>query len=287
MKHTLFIAAVIAGLFTTQGAYAQENTTNEAPKKKKRTITISNEGISVDNADDTAKAQVGKVKSEHKEEHSGGFYSKFFMLDLGVNMLNDATVYTDPTVVNYLNVPAVKRNENLFDLRPSKSINVNIYPVMVKFLALKTGRQRVYVSTGLGFQVYNFRYEDNLTYTKSPNGIIIDSIAFRKNKLAVNYLNIPLMITGKTRLYKDHWLTYGVGGTVGYRISSWNKQISDERGKQKTHGNFDLSDYNACITGEFGFDGALRFFASYQLTPLYTNGIEQYPICVGLRIGGI
>ena len=230
MKHTLGIVAVVAGLFTTQMAHAQD-AAGETPKKKKHTITISNEGITVDEAEDTAKAHAGKVKSKKKEEQAGKFYSKFSMLDLGVNMLNDATVYTDPSVVNYLNVPASKRNENLFDLKPSKSINVNIYPVMVKFLAVKTG--------------------------------------------------------GKTRLYKEKWLTYGVGATAGYRASSWNKQISDERGKQKTHGNFDLTDYNACLTGEFGFDGVLRFYASYQLTPLYTNGIEQHPICIGLRIGGI
>ncbi len=286
MKHTLFIAAVVAGLFGTQYAHAQD-AAGETTKKKKHTITISNQGISVDESEDSVKLQAGKVKSKHKEEQAGKFYSKFSMLDLGVNMLNDATVYSDPTVANYLNVPAAKRNENLFDLKPSKSINVNIYPVMVKFLALKTGGQRLYISSGLGFQVYNFRYEENLTYTKSPNGIVIDSVNFRKNKLAVNYLNIPLMVTGKTRLYKDKWLTYGVGASAGYRASSWNKQISEERGKQKTHGNFDLTDYNACLTGEFGFDGVLRFYASYQLTPLYNNGIEQHPICVGLRIGGI
>lgn len=288
MKHTLLTAAAITALLLGQTAHAQETATTpeKEPAKKKRMLTISNKGIYI-NGESVDSAAKASEKKEEKEEKAGKFNARFVMLDLGVNMLNDNTNYTDPTVVNYLNVPTARRNESIFDLRPSKSINVNIYPIMVKFLALKTHNQRLYFSSGLGFQVYNFRYEEDITYTKSPNGVIIDTIDFKKNKLAVNYLNVPLMITGKTRLHKKTWLTYGAGITAGYRLSSWNKQVSDERGKTKVHGNFDLTDYNACITGEFGIDGLVRFYGSYQLTPLYENGINQRPICVGIRLLGI
>ncbi len=95
------------------------------------------------------------------------------------------------------------------------------------------------------------------------------------------------MLTGKTRLHKSTWLVYGAGVSVGYRLSAWNKQVSDERGKVKTRGNFDLMDYNTCLTAEFGVEGVIRFFASYQLTSLYDNGIDQKPICVGVRLSGI
>jgi len=283
MKRTIGTITMLAAvLLLGNGVKAQED---DAPAKKKRTLTISNRGIEIDASDSTAKAKAGKL--EDKEDKPGKFRTRFAMLDLGVNMLNDQTIYSDPTVVNYLNVPGSMRNENIFDLKPSKSINVNIYPLMVKFLAVKTHNQRIYLSTGLGFQVYNFRYEQNITYTKHPNGIVPDSIEFKKNKLAVNYLNVPLMLTGKTRLHKKTWLTYGAGITAGYRLSSWNKQVSDERGKTKVHGNFDLADYNVCLTGEFGFDGILRFYGSYQLTQMYDNGINQRPICIGIRIAGI
>jgi len=283
MKHTFCTVAVIAaGLLFTQNANAQEGTQTEP--KKKHSVTISNKGIHFNDIVDSAKASADK---EEKQEKAGKFKTSFAMLDLGVNMLNDATVYSDPKVVNYLNVPAGQRNAELFDLKPSKSINVNIYPLMLKFLAVKTKNQRLYLSTGIGFQVYNFRYEKDLSYTKNPNSIVMDTIQFAKNKLAVNYLNVPLMLTGKTRLYKKTWLTYGAGITAGYRLSSWNKQISDERGKKKLHGNFDLTDYNACLTGEFGIDGVIRFYGSYQLTPMYENGINQRPICVGIRLIGI
>jgi hypothetical protein len=158
---------------------------------------------------------------------------------------------------------------------------------MVKFAAVKTQRQRIYISSGLGLQLYNFRYENNISYTRDPAGIIIDSVSFSKNKLGLDYLNIPLMLTFKTRLFKDRWLVYGVGITEGLRIASWTKQKSDERGKVKTHDDFGLADWNTCVTGEFGIEGIVRFYASYQLTSLYDNALNQHPISFGFRFSGI
>lgn len=287
MKHTLCTTFAIAGLLFAQTSMAQTEAASDKKKNKKsHVLSISNKGITMETTDSTTKGKAGKIESKDKEK-GGSFRATFSMLDLGVNMLNDNTNYSDPSVANFLNVPGAKKNENLFDLRPAKSINVNIYPIGVKFLALKTNNQRIYISTGIGLQIYNFRFEENISYKKNPNQIIMDTISFQKNKLAISYINIPLMLTGKTRLHKGTWLVYGAGITAGYRMTSVNKQISDERGKIKTRGNFDLADYNTCVTGEFGIEGVLRFFASYQLNSLYNNGIDQRPISVGVRISGI
>ena len=77
----------------------------------------------------------------------------------------------------------------------------------------------------------------------------------------------------------------GVSG--GYRLSSWTKQISDERGKQKNHDQFNFNDFNACLTAEVGIDNIFRLYASYQVTPLHENVLEQYPFSIGIRFGGI
>lgn len=288
MKRTLCATAAIAGLFFANTLMAQDKTEETEKKKKSHSIHISNNGITLETTESdstTTKAKAGKTEKKD-DEKAGKFKTSFAMFDIGVNLLNDNTNYADPSVVNYLKVPAANRNESLFDLRPSKSINVNITPIGVKFVAVKTKNQRLYLSTGLGLQIYNFRFEEDLSYKKNPNGIIIDTINFSKNKLAVSYLNVPLMLTGKTRMHKNTWLVYGAGVTAGYRMTTVNKQISDERGKVKTRGNFDLADFNTCLTAEFGVEGVLRFFASYQLTSMYENGIDQRPICVGLRFGG-
>ena len=80
---------------------------------------------------------------------------------------------------------------------------------------------------------------------------------------------------------------YGAGVTGGYRISSWTKQISSERGKVKNHDAFNFSDFNACLTGEIGIDGIFRIYASYQVTSLHESALDQRPFCIGLRFGGV
>ena len=166
---------------------------------------------------------------------------------------------------------------------------------MVKFRALKTEGQRIYLSSGIGFQFYNFRFENPITYAKNPARVTMDTIVFTKDKLAMNYLNIPLMLTFKTRFHKgdsgksknDKWLVYGFGVTEGFRIDSWSKQKSGDRGKVKVHDAFGLADFNTCVSAEIGVEGVIRFYASYQVTSLYSNGIDQHPVSFGIRLGGI
>lgn len=287
MKLRTILLAALTGLLYTNAVTAQETTTEEPKKKKGHMLYISNKGISIESTDST-KTDTASTAAKKDKEKVGKPKLTFAMLDLGVNFFKDNTNYTDPTLASYLNVPASHRNANLFDLRNGKSINVNIYPLMVKMPLVKTNGQRLYISTGIGLQIYNFKYENGITYVKSPASIILDSVTnFSKNKLGVYYANIPLMLTAKTRLSKKNWLVYGAGVTAGYRMNSWNKQVSDKFGKTKVHGNFDMADYNTCVTAEFGVEGVIRFFGSYQLNSMYANAIDQRPISIGVRIGGI
>ncbi len=210
------------------------------------------------------------------------------VFDLGFNYLNDRTDYSSAAAQNFLNVSNEMKNENLFSLREGKSINVNIYPVVLKARILNLKKQRIYVSAGAGLQIYNFRFNKSVNYiNETVPMVIMDSIAFTKNKLGVTYLSIPLMVTSKTKLAKNAWLVYGVGITGGYRLASWTKQVSGERGKQKNHDAFNFNNFNTCVTGEIGVDGWFRLYASYQLTALHKEGLEQYPYSIGIRFMGI
>jgi hypothetical protein len=221
----------------------------------------------------------------------------FAAVDLGINTLQDNTNYLTAIAAAQLQVPAVQRNSSLFDLRTEKSMNVNIWPVMGKGRLLKTSRQKIYLSTGVGVQIYNFRYANGIDYV--PNGptlqgigsspITYDNTNFKKNKLVVTYLSVPLNLTFKTKMANKLWLVYGFGVTGGFRINSYTKQVSDLRGKQREHGNFNLNQFNSAVTAEFGLDNYFRLYASYQLTNMYntTSGLDQHPFCIGLRFGGI
>jgi hypothetical protein len=269
--------------FISLSANAQDNEASKVKKTKDTTglplrqISLGSNGVKVCIVDTNKKYKVDKP-----------FKSEYCILDLGFNFLKDNTNYASSAVQNYLHVPSQYQNSNLFGMRESKSINVNFYPYMGAYRFINSKKQKAYVSSGVGFQIYNFRFNKPISYRNDALPYItLDSISFSKNKLAVTYLTIPLNLTFKTKLAKDNWLVYGVGLSTGFRISSWTKQISSELGKQKNHDPFNLNPFNTCITGEIGIDNKVRLYASYQLTSLDKDIMNQHPFCIGIRFGGI
>ncbi len=230
----------------------------------------------------------GENSSNDKDKEEGDFDTHWGILDLGINTISDNTNYNSPAVKNFLNVPANRQNSSLFNLRQGKSINVNIYPFMETLYALKRKNQKINISTGLGLQLYNFRYENPITYTRNPNNVVLDATSFKKDKLGFDYLNVPLMITFKTRIHKDKWLVYGVGITAGYSIATWTKEESGSH-KVKVHDDFGFSNFNSCLTGEIGISNGIRLYGSYQLTNMFTTstGMVQHPISFGIRFFAI
>lgn len=211
------------------------------------------------------------------------------MLDLGVNALIDHTDYSSTAAQQYLQVPNAKKNANLFSLRPVKSINVNIWPVLMNVKLLRGTNQKVSFYTGAGLQLYNFRFNKDISYLNETKPMLIeDSVRFSKNKLAFAYASIPLMLNFKTRMGGgDIWLVYGFGVIGGYCFDSWTKQISDERGKQKNHDQFNFQKFNLNLSAELGIDNYIRLYGTYQVTNLYQNGLAQYPFALGIRFSGI
>ena len=230
----------------------------------------------------------GEKYSNDKDKTEGDFDTHWGILDLGLNTVADNTNYNSAAAKAFLNVPANRQNSSLFNLRQGKSINVNIYPFMETLYALKRKNQKINISVGLGLQLYNFRYENPISYTRNPNTVVLDSMSFKKNKLAFDYLNLPLMITFKTRLHNDKWLVYGVGITAGYSIATWTKQEFGSH-KVKLHDDFGFSNFNSCLTGEIGLSNTIRFYGTYQLTNMFTTstGMSQHPISFGIRFFAI
>ena len=271
------IYSIAVLLFISAQALAQDadSTSDSTKKKNKYAVSVGTGGL-----------KVGTIKDSDSSDKV--FDIQVGMLDLGINYLQDKTNYNDPAVKNFLNVSSEMQNENLFSLREAKSINVNIYPILLKYRPLKTERQRIYITAGLGLQMYNFRFNKPITYLNETTPMVImDTLHFSKNKVGLTYLSVPLMFTLKTKLAKDAWLVYGAGITAGYRIASWTKQVSTELGKQKNQDQFNFNNFNSCVTAELGVEGYFRLYASYQLTPLHDNLLEQHPYCIGVRFLGI
>ena len=78
-------------------------------------------------------------------------------------------------------------------------------------------------------------------------------------------------------------LSFSAGVSAGYKIGSRNKQISNERGKQKIKGDLGLEQFRLAYIGELGI-GPIRLFGSYAMSKLHENGLEQYPYSLGIRL---
>jgi hypothetical protein len=266
------IYCLLATILLTTTAIAQEK--KDSTNKSKYSISIGSNGLRIGETD--------SANIEHKFDVQVG------VVDVGVNTLRDNTIYSNAATQSFLNVPNDQKNSNMFSLQNAKSINVNVWPVLLKWRPVKTEHQKVYLYSGLGLQMYNFRFTKDISYLNNTSPeVYMDSISFSKNKLGLTYLSVPLGFTLKTKLAPKAWLVYGVGITGGYRLSSWTKQISGERGKQKNHDSFNFNDFNSCVTGEIGVDGWIRLYVSYQLTSLQKTALDQHPLCIGIRIGGV
>jgi hypothetical protein len=284
---TIVVAMACATMLQAQVTTKLPIDTAKQSKKNGTSLSVGSGGVKISKDRDTT-------------DHA--FEVQFGMLDLGINSIDDKTDYTlgfMPAIPNlpvtaqtFIQAPDDRKNADLFSLRTSKSINVNIYPIMVKARLYKSAGQKVTLASGIGLQLYNFRFTKPISYRADPRpGVVMDTVSFSKNKLAFNYLTVPLMINAKTKIANNksggYWLTYGVGVSGGYLLSSWTKQVSDERGKEKNHDPFNFRTTNFCVNGELGLDGYVRLYASYQVTALHDDALDQHPFCIGVRFLGL
>jgi len=211
------------------------------------------------------------------------------MMDVGFNGFVDNTNYQTAETANFLRVAPEKRNSNYMGIKTWSSRNFNIWPVLLNFNTVKSNNQNLFLSTGVGFQFYNFKFiNDEVKINGGTDPYIGESnLYLTKNKLGITYLSIPLLLTGQTRVSNHYWLTYGVGLIGSYRICTWTNQKSPESGKQKQKDNFNMEDFGYAVTGEIGVKNILRLYATYQLTNMWKDGLYQQPFALGVRFFGI
>jgi hypothetical protein len=213
--------------------------------------------------------------------------TSWFTFDFGFNNLVDETDYTSAAAKDYAR--AIRPGEapftsSDFNLRNGKSVNTNIWIFRQKWGMTK---DRVLKLTyGLMLELNNYRFDTELrtSYKKGSDPYVFrDSISFSKNKLALDYVTVPLMIGFDTKPGRGGF-TMSAGVSIGYLYSSRNKQISAERGKQKIKGNFDIEPWKFQYIGEIGV-GPVMLYASYSPQTMYKTGLDHMPYNFGIRFG--
>ena len=209
------------------------------------------------------------------------FETNWLLFDLGFANFNDRTAYGSADAQQYLQGgKGGNFTKTDMRLRTANSSNINIWLFMQKYSLYK---KKFNIKYGLGLEMFNFRYQNNITYHKDPEYIYRDTISFEKNKLYTSYVSIPLMLNYVANPGSKWGFNASAGILVGYRIGGHTKQKSQELGKVNQGGSFDLNDWRLAYTGEIGI-GSIHFFGSYSIRPLQNNVMKQYPYAIGIRL---
>jgi hypothetical protein len=280
---TLMAAAMLC-----TAANAQTDTTGI--NKKSDTIRIGNMVIIKKSGGNDSKNRYVHIDVERKHrDKPSNISTNWGIVDFGFANYIDKTNYGSTGSYLYNRAGAAPLGESDFSLSTGKSLNVNIWFFIQRFNLIKN---HVNLKYGLGIELNNYRYQSAISYLKSnpfvtnqtPSPVIIrDSIAFSKNKLAADYITVPLMINFCTNPESNNkGLSVSVGVSAGYLYSQRNKQISNERGKRKTKGDLGLEPFKFSYIAELGL-GPVHLYGSYAPNSIYKKGLDMRPYTVGVR----
>lgn len=283
------IYMIVAAFLAASAGFAQSDSTknptdsiqnrqNDSLNNKADTLRVGN-FIIIKKGGDRKATQIAVAKKPYKP---GKLSTNWWIFDLGFANVNDKTDYAGADAQNFLKTirPGDKQlTKDDLKLRTGKSSNVNIW-VVTQRLSLAKGY--VNLKYGLGLEMFNFRYESNISYHKDPVYIYRDSISFSKNKLYAAYATVPFMLNINTSPGRKKGLALSAGVSAGYLVGSHTKQISDERGKVKTRGDLGLDKFRLAYIGELGI-GPIHLYGSYSIHSMYESGLVQYPYSLGIR----
>lgn len=285
-KLTLFLATAIICL----NAAAQDEKSN--PGEKKDTIRIG--GIIIVKKGKPAKdgdVQIN-INGPKTPRRKRNVSTNWGIIDLGFSNYNDQTNYANAGsyLINRPGYPALDKND--FKLRAGKSINVNLWLFMQRVNLIK---HHVNLKYGLGVELNNYRYKSDINYNEGglvpytantqTNAAFIfrDSISFSKNKLAADYITVPLMLNFTTHPFNEkRGLSLSFGVSAGYLYSQRNKQKSSERGKLKNKGDYDMEKFKLSYIAELGL-GPVRLYGSLSPKSMYEHSLDMRPYNIGFR----
>lgn len=253
-------------------------------------VRESKSGNGDETASDTTKIKLGGKKymiigdgdDDKEEAHSAKDslhdYNSDFKhwqgLELGVNGLMDYK--------NTLNVPD---GATFLELDYAKSYQFGLNLLEKDFHLYKN---YINLVTGFGFNFNHYALENNVTINADTTFIWAsnDSIKYRKNKLNVSTIRVPLMLEINTSKNANKNFHIAAGMEFAYRIHSVTKQrfdMDDKHYRIKQRDDFNLEPFSYGLLARVGYNN-VTVYANYSLSRLFKKnaGPQVYPVTVGV-----
>lgn len=206
----------------------------------------------------------------HKKDRSGKFNGHWEAIELGFNGFHDEDY-------------SMYEGNEFMALNQGKSMEVKI-----NFYELNIGLIESYVGlvSGMGLSFNSYRFENPYTLRRGPAGveaIPLETENLDKTKLAISYLNIPLLFEFQIPVNQREGRLYVNAGVVGgVKIGSHTKvKYGDD--KEKDRSGFHMNPFNYAATARVGYKD-MGLFATYSLTPLFEEGKgpQLTPFTIGI-----
>ncbi len=279
MKRLLSLCVAVCTLST---GFAQTDSTKSAPDTiKVGSMTIIREKGSKPEKEDNRK-RVIRIPDRRYRSRASNVSTNWWIVDLGFSNVNDKTNPSSPAALAFA-VGAYSGNPDWTKLRGGKSRNVNIWVFMQRLNLIK---HAVNLKYGVGVELNNYFFDDTrVRFSKSPTEVTLDPTLAnaKKNKLAADYVTVPLMLNFNFTPNKRH-NSYGLsaGVSAGYLYSARQKTKMDGK-VSKTHSDFDLERWKLSYVAELLL-GPVKFYGSYAFKNMWEKGLDQTPYTVGFRI---
>jgi len=272
---SILLVCVAACLFST--AFAQSDTTG----KKETNDTIHIGGMIIIKKPGSEDREI--VTNDHYKVHISkrrkpeNLTTNWWIIDIGFSGFNDKTDYVSAEAQAF----APGSTEDWFDIKSGKSRNVNIWFLMQRLNLID---HIVNLKYGLGLELNNYFFDDErIRFQKNPTLVVMDNNIkdAKKNKLAADYLTVPLMLNFDFTPERRNGFGFSAGISAGYLYSARQKvKMGDD--KVKVHNDFDLQDWKLSYVGEINL-GLVKLYGSYAFQSMWEKGLDHTPYNAGLR----
>ncbi len=296
----LFTLMALALICTAVNAQKDSTKIDSSSGRNERndTIRIGNIVIITNGDNRHESGSNTRISMERRRSHGklSNVSTNWGIIDLGFANYTDKTNYATATASrDLINTPGsiYPLGAGDFKLRASKSVDINLWLFMQRLNLVK---HHVNLKYGLGLELNNYRFRSNISFKEPgptpyagvapvPNAYVIrDSVSFSKNKLAADYITVPLMLNFTSNpVCHNRGISFSAGISAGYLYGQRNKQVSSQRGKQKNKGDYDLEQFKFSYIAELGL-GPVRLYGSYSPKSIFKNDLNIRPYTLGIRL---
>lgn len=239
-----------------------------SPDQDTTIVRIGKKDVKVIDHNDGTEILWGKDK--HRRDRSGRFNGHWEGIEFGFNGFDEAD-YSDYNGIEFMSLNQGK----------SAEFNLNFYE-------LNIGLAKSYVGlvSGMGLSFNSYRFENPYTLVKGATRtepVLLDYEDLSKTKLAVSYLNVPLLLEFQIPVNQNEGRLFINAGLVGGVKLGSHTKVKHGDTKDKDRSGFNLNSFKYSATARVGYKD-VSLFATYSLTPLFQSGKgpELTPFTIGI-----